>query len=160
MRLKKENKSYPILGVKAGMNDAIHVEVEVIVFDVVRVLLARIDRDLNAVDDDWFLFDRVHNHHRILLGQPPVEGWDSHLCVANSDSICRKRKSLIQFTSLSNLNAEEEEYAKQVNTDSSTALARVGILQGTERNEMSILPFTKFASAMEVQYLTAAFLSF
>jgi len=93
LKLKKEEKCYPILGVEAGMNDAIHVEVEVIVFNVVRVLLARIDRDLNAVDYNRFLFDRVHNHHRILLGQPPVEGWDSHLSVTNSDSIRPKRKN-------------------------------------------------------------------
>ena len=53
--MRNEEKCYPILGVKARMNDAIHVEIEVIVFDVVRVLVARIDGDLNAVDYDRFL---------------------------------------------------------------------------------------------------------
>jgi len=103
VKLKKEEKCYPIVGVEAGMNDAVHVEVEVVVFDVVRVCLARIDRDLNSVDNDGFLFDRVHNHHRIFLSQPPVEGWDSHLSVANSDSIQFAGKNLFQFSSLSQI---------------------------------------------------------
>ena len=88
------------------MNDAVHVEIEVIVFDVVRVLLARIDGDLNAVDYDRFLFDRVHNHHRILLRQPSVERWNSHRSLRFNSPKPKTKISLIQF-SLKFLNGEE-----------------------------------------------------
>ncbi|KAJ8627279.1 hypothetical protein MRB53_020586 [Persea americana] len=61
------------------MNDSIHVEIEIVEFHVVRVRLAGIDRDRDALDHDRFFFDHVNNNQRILLCEPPIERWNPHL---------------------------------------------------------------------------------
>lgn len=72
-------EAYPIFGMKTGMDDSVHVEIKIVEFEVVRVRLAGVDGDRDAVDHDRFFFDHVHNNHRILLREPPVERWNPHL---------------------------------------------------------------------------------
>ena len=103
---------YSILGVEARVYDAVHVEVEVIVFDVVRVLLARIHRNRNAVNHHRFLLDGVDNHHRVLLRQPPVKRRNSHFL----SNFRRKSKTLRNSSQIPlslNLSKGEKEKKKR-----------------------------------------------
>jgi len=65
--------------VEAGVNDAIHVEVEVVELEAVGVGPGGVDGHADALDLDGLLLHHVHHHHRVLLRQPPVERRDTHL---------------------------------------------------------------------------------
>ena len=60
-------KSYPIFGVETRVNDPVHVEIEIVKFQFVRVWLAGIDRNFDAIDFNRFFFDHILHHQRILL---------------------------------------------------------------------------------------------
>ena len=77
-------KMYPIFGVKTWMNDSIHVEVEIIEFEAVRVWFTGVHRNRDAVDHDGLFFDDIDHHQRILLRQPPIESRNSHCRIAPS----------------------------------------------------------------------------
>ena len=78
MTIWREEKEYPIFRMKARMNDTIHVKVKVVIFKVIRVGFTGVYWNLNAFDDDRFFFDRIDNNHRVFLGEPPIEGRNSH----------------------------------------------------------------------------------
>lgn len=98
--MRKVKVTNPILRMKTRMNDTVHIKIKIVIFDVVRVWLTRIDGDLNALDNNRFFLDGVDNHHRIFLCKPSIERWDSHRSLSNADrrySIqttknCAKRK--------------------------------------------------------------------
>jgi hypothetical protein len=71
------------LGVKAGVDDAIHVEVEVIEFDAVWVLSGRVQKV-------GFVFDDGRHRERVPLHQPSVECRYSHSfwAVTATESVC------------------------------------------------------------------------
>jgi hypothetical protein len=62
------------------VNDAIHVEVEVVELDAVGVGAAEVDGDEGAgLELDGLLLLRVRHRQRVAVRQPPVERRDSHL---------------------------------------------------------------------------------
>lgn len=63
---------------EAGVDNPVHVEVQVVVFDVVGVGLAGVNGDGDSIDDNRLFLNDVDHHHRVLLGQPFIEGRDSH----------------------------------------------------------------------------------
>lgn len=90
-----QGEAYPILRVEAGVDDPVHVKVEIIVLEPVRVRLGGIDRDLHAINLDLLLLHHIHHHHGILLRQPAVERRDSH-CAASLTLSSRSTETLIQ----------------------------------------------------------------
>jgi len=75
----ESERFYPILGVEARMNDAVHIKVKVVICLVFHTC---VDRDLNVIDNHRFFLHGVHNEPRIFLCEKSVEGWDSHLSIA------------------------------------------------------------------------------
>jgi len=66
--------------VEAGVNDAIHVEVEVVELEAVGVGAAEVDGDEGAgLELHGLLLLRVRHGQRVAVRQPPVERRDSHL---------------------------------------------------------------------------------
>jgi hypothetical protein len=64
------------------MDDAVHVEVEVVELDAVGVGTAEIDGDEGAgLELHGLLLLRVGDRQRVAVSQPPVERRDSHLRV-------------------------------------------------------------------------------
>lgn len=74
------------VGVKAGVDDAVHVEVEVVEFDAVWVRSGR-------VGNGGFVFDDGLHRERIPIHQPSVECRDSHSfwAVAVTESVSFQR---------------------------------------------------------------------
>lgn len=105
---KRISGAYSILGVEAGMNDSIHIKVEVIVFHAIRVGLGGIDGDLDAIDLHRLLFDHVHHHHRVLLRQPPVERRNPH------GSLSRSRSPLLSLARSSKRRALDRQMKRRV----------------------------------------------
>jgi hypothetical protein len=64
--------------VEAGVDDAVHVEVEVVELEPVGVGVGGVHGHLDAVNLHALLLHHVHHHHRVLLRQPPVERRDPH----------------------------------------------------------------------------------
>ena len=60
-------KTYPVFRVEARMDDTVHVKVEIIVFEIVRVRFAGVHRDLDSLDFDSLFLDDVRYYQRILL---------------------------------------------------------------------------------------------
>lgn len=72
--------SYAALGVEAGVDDAVHVEVEVVELEAVGVGAAEVDGDEGArLELHGLLLHRVRHRLRVPVRQPPVERRDSHL---------------------------------------------------------------------------------
>ena len=64
---KGMKKTYPVFRVEARMDDTVHVKVEIIVFEIVRVRFTSINRDLDALDFDSLFLDDVRHYQRVLL---------------------------------------------------------------------------------------------
>lgn len=61
------------------MNDAVHVQVQVVELHSVGIWRGRVNRQRNAVvGDGWFLFDYIGDREWVTVGEPPVKSWDSH----------------------------------------------------------------------------------
>lgn len=71
-------KTYPILGMETGMNDPIHVQVEVIIFQLIRVRHGRVNRNLHIADHLYLFFYHINHRQRVLIRQPAVKRRDSH----------------------------------------------------------------------------------
>lgn len=61
------------------MDDAVHVEVEIVEFDAVRVRSGGIHRKGEAIGaDSRLLLDHVHYRERVAVREPPIERRHSH----------------------------------------------------------------------------------
>lgn len=61
------------------MDDPVHVEVEVVEFEPVRVRPPQIDGDEDpSVDLHGLLLDHVRDRERVPIREPSVERWNSH----------------------------------------------------------------------------------
>jgi len=66
--------------VEAGVDDAIHIEVEVVELEAVGVGAAEVNGDEGAgLELHGLLLLRVGHRQRVAVRQPPVERGDSHL---------------------------------------------------------------------------------
>jgi hypothetical protein len=72
--------AYPIFWVETGVDDAIHVKVQIVILYPIWIRLSCIDWNLHALDDTLLFFNDVYHNKRILVRQPPIKSRDSHLC--------------------------------------------------------------------------------
>jgi hypothetical protein len=71
---------------KARVDDAVHVQVQVVKLDAVGVGLRRVDRGdqrsaragVGASEHARSILDAVDDDFWVALAEPAVEGWDSH----------------------------------------------------------------------------------
>lgn len=81
---------------EAGVDDPVHVEVEIVEFDAVRVWTARVDGTGDTIDDCGHLFEHVDHRERVSLHQPSIECGNSHFLfffpLSLSAAKCRKRE--------------------------------------------------------------------
>lgn len=79
-RKKKEKRSRdPAVGVEARVDDAVHVEVEVVELEAVGVGAGEVEGEVGAAGaDDGFLLHDVGDGERVSVGEPPVEGRNTH----------------------------------------------------------------------------------
>jgi len=68
------------------MDDAVHVQVEVVVLDAVRVGLARVGVHARVPDEFRHSFSSIHNGLGVSLHQPAVQPGNSHLMPSFSAS--------------------------------------------------------------------------
>ena len=70
--------THPVLGVEARVNDTIHIQVQVVELDAVRVRRAGVHGTRRAVGLPGLILDDVLDDEGVFLRQPAVEGGDSH----------------------------------------------------------------------------------
>lgn len=63
---------------EARVHDAVHIKIEVVELDAVRVRPARVDWNLDAIDDNGSFFADLHHREGVPIDQPPVESGNSH----------------------------------------------------------------------------------
>lgn len=75
----EEEHAHPSIGVEAGVDDAVHVQVEIVEFEAVRVRLGEIQGKGGAAHAlGGLLLDHVRDRERVAIGEPSVEGRNSH----------------------------------------------------------------------------------
>ena len=67
-----------VLRMKARMNNPVHIQVQVVKLDPVRIGLRGVDRHLDATDTVGHVLDAVHDGLRVAVGQPLEERRNSH----------------------------------------------------------------------------------
>lgn len=72
--------AYPIFRMETGVDDVIHIKVQIVELNPAWIRLSYINWNLNALDDMLLFFNDVYHNKRILVRQPTIKGWDSHLC--------------------------------------------------------------------------------
>ena len=79
--------------VKTRVNDAVHVQVQVVELHAVGIRFRRVDWKRNAVVADGGVFlDDIGDGERVPVGEPPVKRWHSHSKLKSSAPMVRKRQ--------------------------------------------------------------------
>ncbi|RWW35014.1 hypothetical protein BHE74_00035410 [Ensete ventricosum] len=75
----EEENAHPSFGVEARVDDAVHVQVEIVEFEAVRVRLGEIQgKGGTAHALSGLLLDHVRDRERVAIGEPSVKGRNSH----------------------------------------------------------------------------------
>ena len=67
-----------VFGMAARVDDAVHVEIEIVILDAVGILLRVVHRDLDAVDNARHLFNHLGRELAVLVGEPPEQRRNSN----------------------------------------------------------------------------------
>lgn len=75
----RQTEVYPVFRMKARVDDAVHVQVEVVELDAVRVRPGRVYWDPDPIDHYGSFFADLHHGKGVTVDQPPVKSRNSHL---------------------------------------------------------------------------------